>query len=221
MMREAELQRLGAKGKSVVAVSEFIASLLREQGIGVDAVIPNAVDTNLFCPDPAIIPSDECLFVGRYDYYGKGFDVLKALADRGIKIRCITDRDPGHTGLEWTPFVGQAALPAYYRRSACLIFPSRFEGLQLVPLEAMACGCPVVMSNVGVGPELGTRFPRWVIDGNPSDGIDEYCANIRAVISRRSSLSPQARDYVLQHHTFSRFSAAWAELVNRLLPRAA
>ena len=35
-----------------------------------------------------------------------------------------------------------------YRRAACLVFPSLYEGFGQPPLEAMACGCPVAASNI-------------------------------------------------------------------------
>jgi glycosyltransferase involved in cell wall biosynthesis len=39
-------------------------------------------------------------------------------------------------------------LVSLYRRAACLVFPSLYEGFGQPPLEAMACGCPVAASNI-------------------------------------------------------------------------
>ena len=44
-------------------------------------------------------------------------------------------------------------LASLYRRAACLVYPSLYEGLGLPPLEAMACGCPVAAANVAALPE--------------------------------------------------------------------
>jgi glycosyltransferase involved in cell wall biosynthesis len=38
--------------------------------------------------------------------------------------------------------------------AAAFVFPSRYEGFGLPPLEAMACGTPVVTSNVSSLPEV-------------------------------------------------------------------
>ena len=46
-------------------------------------------------------------------------------------------------------FVPADAVPALYRAAAALVFPSLYEGFGAPPLEAMACGCPVVSSNRG------------------------------------------------------------------------
>ena len=45
-------------------------------------------------------------------------------------------------------------LRALYESAACFVFPSFYEGFGLPPLEAMACGCPVVASNVAAIPEV-------------------------------------------------------------------
>jgi glycosyltransferase involved in cell wall biosynthesis len=54
----------------------------------------------------------------------------------------------------FTGFVDEAQLVLLYNRAALFIYPSLYEGFGLPPLEAMACGCPVVASNVAAMPEV-------------------------------------------------------------------
>jgi glycosyltransferase involved in cell wall biosynthesis len=46
-------------------------------------------------------------------------------------------------------FVADAELPQLYWAAETFVYPSLFEGFGLPPLEAMACGCPVVCSTRG------------------------------------------------------------------------
>jgi len=46
-------------------------------------------------------------------------------------------------------FVPAADLPNWYRAAGVFVFPSLFEGFGLPPVEAMACGCPVLSSKRG------------------------------------------------------------------------
>ena len=39
-------------------------------------------------------------------------------------------------------------IEALYNRACALLFPSRFEGFGWPPIEAQACGCPVVASDI-------------------------------------------------------------------------
>lgn len=39
-------------------------------------------------------------------------------------------------------------IEALYNRAVCLLFPSHYEGFGWPPIEAQACGCPVVASNI-------------------------------------------------------------------------
>jgi glycosyltransferase involved in cell wall biosynthesis len=51
-------------------------------------------------------------------------------------------------------YISNAQLRALYSRAVGFIFPSIYEGFGLPPLEAMACGCPVICSNRASMPEV-------------------------------------------------------------------
>jgi len=51
-------------------------------------------------------------------------------------------------------FVPIETLRAFYQLACAFVFPSLYEGFGLPPLEAMACGTPVVCSNVSALPEV-------------------------------------------------------------------
>jgi glycosyltransferase involved in cell wall biosynthesis len=54
----------------------------------------------------------------------------------------------------FTGFVADEYVPALYRHAELFVFPSLYEGFGRPPLEAMACGTPVVTSNVSSLPEV-------------------------------------------------------------------
>jgi glycosyltransferase involved in cell wall biosynthesis len=51
-------------------------------------------------------------------------------------------------------YVSSDELPAFYSAADLFVFPSLYEGFGLPPLEAMACGTPVVVSNSSSLPEV-------------------------------------------------------------------
>jgi alpha-1,3-rhamnosyl/mannosyltransferase len=53
-------------------------------------------------------------------------------------------------------------LAALYNRAEALVFPSLYEGFGLPVLEAMACGCPVICSNVTSLPEVAGKAALFV-----------------------------------------------------------
>ncbi len=55
----------------------------------------------------------------------------------------LTDTD----GVRMVGFISDQELRALYEHALALVFPSLYEGFGLPPLEAMTCGCPVVISN--------------------------------------------------------------------------
>lgn len=80
-------------------------------------------------------------------------------------------------------FIGQVpdleTLAGYYRRAACLLFPSLYEASPLPPIEAMSLGCPVVASAI---PAMTERCGAAALYCDPFDSAD-ILITVRRVIN--------------------------------------
>lgn len=80
-----------------------------------------------------------------------------------------------------------ACLAWCYRRAAALVYPSRYEGFGIPPLEAMAAGCPVLASTGGSIPEIVGDAAELF----PPDDHDAIAAAVDGVLAsaeRRATL---------------------------------
>ncbi|MBF0244954.1 MAG: glycosyltransferase family 4 protein [Planctomycetes bacterium] len=85
----------------------------------------------------------------------------------------ITDR------VSYTGYVDADLLPDLYRGASLFVYPSLHEGFGLAPLEAMACGVPVVASDRGALPEVlgeAARLCRGEIDEDFTSAMSELLA---------------------------------------------
>jgi glycosyltransferase involved in cell wall biosynthesis len=79
--------------------------------------------------------------VGRFGWsYQQVLDEIEAL---GLQER-----------VQFTGYIPQADLPIVYNLASLFVYPTLYEGFGLPALEAMACGTPVVTSNVASLPEI-------------------------------------------------------------------
>lgn len=79
---------------------------------------------------------------------------LVLVAAGGGNTRIFTGTAVEHARLQRAGYVSDQQLRALYEGAACFVFPSFYEGFGLPPLEAMCCGCPVVVSDRASLPEV-------------------------------------------------------------------
>jgi glycosyltransferase involved in cell wall biosynthesis len=120
---------------------------------------------------PPLVQRPYILFVGKRGGYKDFSTLLRAYAGspsiaRGFMLACFGDapfsagerRLMGELGLGADRVVhgrgSDSLLAAYYRNASLFVYPSRYEGFGMPPLEAMAQECPVVCSNAASLPEV-------------------------------------------------------------------
>jgi glycosyltransferase involved in cell wall biosynthesis len=84
-------------------------------------------------------------------------------------------------------FVPAADLAALYSLARICVYPSLYEGFGLPVVEAMACGCPVITSNVSSLPEVAGDAA-VLVDPASADEITEAIASLWCDEPRRGAL---------------------------------
>lgn len=84
-------------------------------------------------------------------------------------IHQLARRSPFAADIHLPGFVADNDLPSWYRAATVTVYPSLFEGFGLPPLEAMACGSPVLASSTGAVGEVCANAAAMV---NPYDVED-------------------------------------------------
>jgi glycosyltransferase involved in cell wall biosynthesis len=85
-------------------------------------------------------------------------------------------------------FIPEAELPLWYNAADAFVYPSIYEGFGLPPLEAMACGTPVVVSNASSLPEV-VGDVGILVDPRSVDGWTAALAQIVSDVTLRTGLS--------------------------------
>lgn len=108
----------------------------------------------------------------------------------------------------FTGYVPDEDLPALYTMASCFVYPSLYEGFGLPPLEAMACGAPVITSNAASLPEVTGRAA-LLIDPNRPGEISAAMERVLTDESLRAELIAKG------HARAAQFD--WTDSARRLL----
>ena len=135
----------------------------------------------------------------------QAFSIIKCRIETGLVLICGTAgifrsdaaSIQNNSRIKIIDDVG-ADLVRFYQAATLLVFPSLYEGFGFPPLEAMACGCPVVVSNVAALPEV-CGDAAYYVDPNDTHSIAAGIERVSTDESLRQSLIKRglrrARDF--------------------------
>ncbi len=154
-----------ARGADITVVpSSFVRDRVVDR-LGLDPrlvhVIPHGVDHTRFTPGTEL-REPFLLYPARpwrHKNHGLLLEAFALLRAEQHDLRLVltgagTEALDGPPGVEARGAVPHEELVSLYRRTSCLVFPSRYEGFGAPPLEAMACAAPVAAARAGSLPEV-------------------------------------------------------------------
>lgn len=175
--------RLGAKPKKITVIYNGVdverfkiipgkrEAMRKKLGVPNDAqvvltvrrmVYKNGVDTLLDCANLAVKKNPKLVFVA----VGKGPDLEN--------VRAQVKQLGLEANFRLAGFVSDADLPSYYNLADLFVLPSKSgEGLPLVAMEAMACGLPVVATDVGGIKEILPSEYGKLVSPNQPEALSE------------------------------------------------
>ncbi|MEP9379952.1 glycosyltransferase family 1 protein [Aquabacter sp. CN5-332] len=195
MLYRALMPALGRSAIRVATVSHYSADQLVAHGICKAEkllVAPNGHEhalqwtpahTEVTC---AAAGRDTIVLLGSqapHKNVGLVLSIAGRLAEAGLRIALAGHADPhvfqsaGIARADNVQALGRlpdAALAALLQDSLCLAFPSFVEGFGLPPLEAMALGCPVVVSDRASLPEICGDSALYASPTDPEAWLDSF-----------------------------------------------
>lgn len=114
-------------------------------------------------------------------------------------------------GVQFTGYAPDADLPGLYTMAEVFAYPSLYEGYGLPPLEAMACGTPVLTSNVASLPEV-TRGAAFLVSPTEVAALSEGL--------RRLLTDEATRQTLIERGLARASSLTWEAAARRLVALA-
>lgn len=168
-----------------------------ERYVGVDRVkfVHYGVDTDFFCPGSKCQSAEKhVLFTGQN---GRNNAMLRRVVLRLLKNRqdlmidfLVPYRMRGvaefqdlmhHTNINWHHWLSETAVRTLYQRSQVLLLPMRNSGANTAVVESLACGLPIVTTDVGGIRDYGGGTVYPVVAPDDDDAmialVDAYLTN--------------------------------------------
>jgi glycosyltransferase involved in cell wall biosynthesis len=205
------------KATKIIAIDSYCFDLAKKQNAeSKTLLIPNFVDAGIFFKDETPckllehIKGEVLLFVGRLEEV-KG---LELFADTLIELnrrepdkwtgvfvgrgtyqpvieKYINDKSASNLFFFAGPVFVQDELRKIYSRASILMISSHFEGIPMVILECLACGTPVIATNVGGIKELIADNITCFVNDNRDP--EEFATLAQVILNDRNRKTSEVR----------------------------
>lgn len=193
-------------------------------------VLPTSVDVDRFHPMP-VEKDYDIVAVGRFDPVKKFDSFLQIVAKvkttkPNIKVALVGDGPLTdyleklacelhlQNNVEFTGY--QDTVEVYYNAARVFVLTSEREGLPMAMLEAMGCGLPCVVSNVGNILDIAVNGINSIVVEDYDD-IDTFVQSILKLLDDREfymKLSVNARRSVTEHYSYENATKTWQKILN-------
>ena len=192
-------------------------------------VIPNYVNTDIFCPQ-ADVPKDfDIVFVGRLVPQKNLSAFLEAIAPLKIRVLLIGDgylrKQLQHqfaslqNRIKWQTHIPNTTLPRYLNRAKLFILPSLYEGHPKALIEAMACGLSIIGANSpGIRELIHHGENGWLCETHV-ESIRNAVSHLLTHPLLRESLGETARQYVMERFSLHRITEVELTMLKEIVNR--
>lgn len=213
---------------STFARASFIAEGIAPEKI---KVVPYGIDPRRFNAEGRNRPGTEfqVLYVGRISFRKGVGHLLKAyqsfcksdsrMSLVGNVIGDPTCLRPYEHLFAHSTHVPQVDLPNLYRRADVFVFPTLSEGMGLVALEAMACGCPVIVTDHGPSEVVRDGIDGFVVPAGDAEAIRVALETLYGDPQLRWRMSQSAREQAARF-TWARYAKHAADFALSSAPLA-
>ena len=198
------------------------------------AVIPNAVYECELPTKNFEAEKLKLLYVGRFAF-NKGIDVLlesiKTLNRDGYKSKLkfyVVGKGPLYEkytseyqfdNVEYVGFASEERLKELYETCDLFVFPTLFEGMPTVVLEAMVHGMPVIVSDTGATAELVNSKNGYLVDAGDKRAFKSAIqAYYQLSADDKRKMSEESRTKVMNNFTWDIVGRKHIELFESMLP---
>ncbi len=195
------------------------------------AVIPNGVDTDFFYPVEHHNKVFQFLFVGRFHNQKNLFFLLKQLnhlkntitisfichivGDGYLKdkLQEYATKQQVNLIIKWHGWLAKEQIRHLYQQSDCLLNPSLYEGMPNVVLEAMACGLPVIASNV-VGNDAVVRHNQtgYLFELSKEEEFQTALQSLLTNRKKARQFGEAGRDWVVKEFSWANVAKEYVQL---------